>query len=504
MSGLPAQAQSVDWAVVAPAVATAATAGAVLIADLVLGPARRAVLGWISAAGLVVSFALLLPLVGSARSTFCLPGGPATYPSCSYRVDALTVAFQLLTVLASLVVVLLSVGVLRDERLPAGEYWFLLLCSVTGALVLAAARDLLTLVVALEVVTLPTYALVGLRRDDPRSSEAALKYFLVSVVSSALMLYGVALVYGTTGQVLLDRVATALSAPGQPSVARAGVVLTVAGFAFKVAAVPFHVWAPDTYVGAPVPVAAYLSVVSKAAGFAGLLLVLAVAFPAYSGTWSPVVAVVAALTMTVGNVVALRQRHAVRLLAWSSVAQTGYMLVPLGSAGHDLSAAVQATVAYVLAFGVMDLLAFGVVVLVSRHAVRRGGAGGELADYRGLWRTEPLTAVALAFALACLAGLPPGLLGLWAKLTILQVPVAAGQGWLAVVVAVNIVVGLAYYLRWAGLLVARPAPGTRPPSYRLLVPEGLALGLALGAAVAFSVVPGPLLEALSSGAPFLH
>ncbi|MGN6333242.1 MAG: NADH-quinone oxidoreductase subunit N [Motilibacteraceae bacterium] len=498
-SGLPAQAQSVDWAVVAPAVATAATAGAVLLADLVLGPTRRAVLGWISAAGLVVSFALLLPLVGSARSTFCLPGGPATYPSCSYRVDALTVAFQLLTVLASLVVVLLSVGVLRDERLPAGEYWFLLLCSVTGALVLAAARDLLTLVVALEVVTLPTYALVGLRRDDPRSSEAALKYFLVSVVSSALMLYGVALLYGTTGQVLLDRVATALSVPGQPSVARAGVVLTVAGFAFKVAAVPFHVWAPDTYVGAPVPVAAYLSVVSKAAGFAGLLLVLAVAFPAYAGTWSPVVAVVAALTMTVGNVVALRQRHAVRLLAWSSVAQTGYMLVPLGSAGHDLSAAVQATVAYVLAFGVMDLLAFGVVVLVGRHR-----PGGALADYRGLWRTEPLTAVALAFALACLAGLPPGLLGLWAKLTILQVPVAAGQGWLAVVVAVNIVVGLAYYLRWAGLLVARPLPGSRPPSYRLLVPEGLALGVSLGAAVAFSVVPGPLLEALTSGAPFLH
>jgi NADH-quinone oxidoreductase subunit N len=496
---LPAQAQSVDWGVVAPAVATAATAGAVLLADLVLGPARRAVLGWISAAGLVVSFALLVPLVGSARSTFCLPGGPATYPSCSYRVDALTVAFQLLTVLASLVVVLLSVGVLRDERLPAGEYWFLLLCSVTGALVLAAARDLLTLVVALEVVTLPTYALVGLRRDDPRSSEAALKYFLVSVVSSALMLYGVALVYGTTGQVLLDRVATALSAPGQPSVARAGVVLTVAGFAFKVAAVPFHVWAPDTYVGAPVPVAAYLSVVSKAAGFAGLLLVLAVGFPAYAGTWSPVVAVVAALTMTVGNVVALRQRHAVRLLAWSSVAQTGYMLVPLGSAGHDLSASVQATVAYVLAFGVMDLLAFGVVVLVGRHR-----AGGDLADYRGLWRTEPLTAVALAFALACLAGLPPGLLGLWAKLTILQVPVAAGQGWLAVVVAVNIVVGLAYYLRWAGLLVARPRPGTLPPSYRLLVPEGLALGVSLGAAVTFSVVPGPLLEALSSGAPFLH
>lgn len=495
---LPAQAQSVDWAVVAPAVATAATAGAVLLADLVLGPARRALLGWVSAAGLVVSFALLLPLVGGARSTFCLPGGPTTYPSCSYRVDALTVAFQLLTVLASLVVVLLSVGVLRDERLPAGEYWFLLLCSVTGALVLAAARDLLTLVVALEVVTLPTYALVGLRRDDPRSSEAALKYFLVSVVSSALMLYGVALVYGTTGQVLLDRVATALSAPDQPAVARAGVVLAVAGFAFKVAAVPFHVWAPDTYVGAPVPVAAYLSVVSKAAGFAGLLLVLAVAFPAYAGTWSPVVAVVAALTMTVGNLVALRQRQAVRLLAWSSVAQTGYMLVPLGSAGHDLSASVRATVAYVLAFAVMDLLAFGVVVLVGRHR-----PGGALADYRGLWRTEPLTAVALAFALACLAGLPPGLLGLWAKLTILQVPVAAGQGWLAVVVAVNIVAGLAYYLRWALLLVSRPAPGAPPPSYRLLVPEGLALGVALGAAVAFSVVPGPLLEALTRGAPFL-
>lgn len=494
--------QAVDWAVIAPPLVVALTAVTVLVGEALLGAPFRRAAGWLSLGGLGLAAALLLPLLGQGRGTFCLPATEGQFAACSYELDALTGAFQLLTLAAAAVVVLLSVGTVRPggtDPLPEGEYWFLLLSSVTGALVVAAARDLATLVVAVEVVTLPTFVLVGLRRDDPRASEAAVTFFLVSVVSSAVTLYGIALVYGATGELFLTRVATRLADPaGLPDVAGIGVLLTIAGFAVKVAAVPFHVWAPPTYAAAPTPVAAYLSVVSKAAGVVGLVLVLAVAFPAYADRWAPALAVVAALTMTVGNLVALRQRHAVRLLAWSSVAQSGYVLLPLGTAGHDLGRAVDATVAYLLAYAAMNLLAFGVVVLVGRHRPAQ-----RLADYRGLWRTEPLTAFGLALALACLAGLPPGLLGLFAKVVVFQAPVAAGSAWLAIVMAVNVVIGLVYYLAWAALLVATPERGAVPPSYRISVPDGLAVGAALGATVALSVAPGPVLEALDLGRPFL-
>ncbi len=289
----------------------------------------------------------------------------------------------------------------------------------------------------------------------------------------------------------LDRIATSLDDPGaREPLLLLGVVLALAGFGFKVAAVPFHFWAPDTYEGAPVPVAAYLSVVSKAAGFVGLALLLTRGFAPYADVWGPLLAVVAAATMTVGNLAALRQRQAVRLLAWSSVAQSGYMLVPLGSAsvGH-VEDVLPATVAYVLAYGVMNLGAFAVVTLVGRHR-----EANLLSDYRSLGRTEPLTAFALAFSLACLAGLPPGLLGLFAKVVVFRAPVDQGVGWLAVVMAVNVVIGLYYYLSWAATLYTRTDRDARPPSYRISWSDGLAIGLTLGAALWLSVAPGLVLR----------
>ncbi|MDP9398783.1 MAG: NADH-quinone oxidoreductase subunit N [Actinomycetota bacterium] len=481
--------QAIDYAAIAAPLLVALAALAVLVLDLLL-PSRRGALGWLSLAACLGALALVVPLVGQRRSTFCVDAAGAG--ACSYAVDEFTVAFQLLVLAGSAVVVLMSVTTVADDGLPGGEYWFLLLCSVSGALVLAAARDLLTLVVALEVVSLPGFALVGLRRADPRSSEAALKFFLVSVVSTAVTLFGASLVYGVTGAVHLEPIAAALAAPGpRLPVTTVGVALTLAGFAFKVAAVPFHFWAPDTYVGAPVPVAAYLSVVSKAAGFAGLLLLLTVGFGPYAASWAPVLATVAALTMTLGNLVALRQRQAVRLLAWSSVAQSGYMLVPLGAAAGGLASAVSATVAYVLAYAVMNLGAFAVVTLVGRQR-----PANDLDDYRGLLRASPLAAAALGFALACLAGLPPGLLGLFAKVAVFATPVAAGTGWLAVVMAVNIVVALYYYLAWAARALARPEHGVE--AYRVPLGDTIAIALTLAAAIAFSAVPGVLLGALAS------
>jgi NADH-quinone oxidoreductase subunit N len=491
--------QSIDYAALAPALVVAITAIGVLVLDLFVPPGRKDLVGWVGIAGLLGALVALFPLAGDDRATFCVPGHGLELPACSYVVDDLTLVFQALVLAGAVVVLLLSLDTVRESRLPAGEYSFLLLASVSGAVTLAASRDLLTMVVALEVVSLPAFALVALRRFDSRSSEAALKLFLVSVVSTAVMLFGLSLVYGLTGAVHLDRIATALADPGvrQPATTVA-VVLAIAGFAFKVAAVPFHFWAPDTYVGAPVPVAAYLSVVSKAAGFVGLALLLTQGFAPYADVWAPAVAVLAALTMTVGNLVALRQRHAVRLLAWSSIAQSGYMLVPLGAAGAGGAAideVLPATVAYVLAYAVMNLGAFAVVTLVGRHR-----AANRIEDYRGLGRTEPLTAFALAFALACLAGLPPGLLGLFAKVVVFQAPVEQGVGWLAVVMAVNVVIGLFYYLAWAATLYARapdPAASTaRPPSYRISVSDGLAIGITLGAAMWLSVLPRMVLEAI--------
>ena len=488
----PGMTQAIDYAAIGAPLLMALAALAVLVLDLLLPPGRRGGLGGVSLAACLGGLALVVPLIGQRRATFCVDAAGAS--ACSYAVDGFTVAFQLLVLAGSAVVVLLSIATVRDEHLPGGEYWFLLLCSVAGALLLAGARDVLTLVVALEVVSLPGFALVGLRRADPRSSEAALKFFLVSVVSTAVTLFGASLVYGVTGAVHLERIAAALDAPGpRLPVTTVGVALTLAGFAFKVAAVPFHFWAPDTYVGAPVPVAAYLSVVSKAAGFAGLALLLTVGFGPYAASWAPVLATVAALTMTVGNLVALRQRQAVRLLAWSSVAQSGYMLVPLGAAAGGVDAAVSATVAYVLAYAVMNLGAFAVVTLVGRHR-----PANDLDDYRGLLRASPLAAAALVFALACLAGLPPGLLGLFAKVVVFAVPVGAGTGWLAVVMAVNIVIALYYYLAWAARALARPQDGADVQPYRVPPADGVAIAVTLAAAVAFSVLPGVLLGALAS------
>jgi NADH-quinone oxidoreductase subunit N len=486
-------AQTVDWLTVAPALAVAGTALAVLLADLWL-PAKRAagVLTGVSVAGVLIALVFVGLLWGDARATFCTGGGDAGFASCSYVVNQLTLAFQGIVLVGTLVVLLLAHADTQtaETRLPAGETGFLVLASATGALVLAAGRDLATIIVALEVVSLPAFALVGLRRRDRRDAEAALTFFVVSVVSVAVMIYGVSLVYGATGALHLDRIAVALDDPaGRTSLAGAGVLLTLVGLAFKVGAVPFHFWVPDTYSGAPVVVATYLAVVSKAAGLVGLVLVVSHGFPGYAHVWGPAVGVLAVLTMTLGNVAALRQRTAIRLLAWSSVAHAGYLLVPLGVAsagttGGQLGEAMSATVAYLAIYAALNLAAFGVVAVVSRHR-----PGATLEEYRGLVHTEPASAVVLGFSLLALAGLPPGVAGLWAKVVIIDSAVSGGAGWLALAVAVNTVIGLVYYLRWTVLMFSAAPDRKAVPTYDVPATSGIAIGLALAAGVVFSVLP---------------
>ncbi|MFD1833293.1 NADH-quinone oxidoreductase subunit N [Streptomyces desertarenae] len=490
--------QSVDWLTIAPPTIVAAGALAVLVADLFLPARRKPLLGVLTAAVLALAALSLLPLRGGDRATFCLTADPG---ACSYAADPFALAVQFLVLGAALLAAVLSMTAVRDEDLPPGEYWFLLLASAAGAALLAASRDLATLIMALEVASLPAFALVGLRRGDGRSSEAALKFFLSSVTATAVSLLGVSFVYAATGSLHLERVAEGLRAadPRLETLAATGVVLTLVGFAFKTAAVPFHSWVPDTYTGAPLPVAAYLSVIGKAVGFSGLALVTVEAFPAHSGLWGPALAVLAALTMTAGNAAALRQRperahSAVRLLAWSSVGQAGYLLVPLAAAAYadEPGRAVGATVAYALMYAAVNLGAFGVAVHVGRTA-----AANRISDYRGLYAARPVTALLLAFFLLCLAGLPPGVVGLFAKVAVFSAAVDAGLGWLAVVMAVNVVIALPYYLAWTAALFRapaqapageRPAPAPSAPG-RLAGPPAVAVGLAAAVAVVLSGAP---------------
>jgi NADH-quinone oxidoreductase subunit N len=491
--------QTVDLHALAPVLLLAGTALAVLVADLFLPPQRRGLLAGLALAGTLASLAAVLTLVGGRpRGTFCVPagrlpevvGGTAVPQSCSYVADGYALLLQGIVLGALAVVLLLGLPTVRDTPLPAGEYHLLLLCSGTGMLTITAGRDLLVLFVALETLSLPGYVLAGLRRDDRRAGEAALKFFLVSVVSAAVMLLGIALLYGRTGTVHLDRLAIQLADPDVRGPAAAvGVALTLVGFAFKVSAVPFHTWAPDTYVGAPIPVAAFLSVASKVAGFAGLLAVLFVGFAPYSGVWGPALAVLAAVTMTLGNLVALQQQHVVRLLAWSSIAQSGYVLVPLGAAAspraraEGLPDALPASLTYLTVYALVNLAAFGSVAAVARRSPRN-----TVDDYRGLAARSPWLAAAFALALLNLAGLPPGLAGLFAKVVVFRATVEGHVVWLGVVLAVNTVIAFAYYVRLVAVLYER-VPDAPP----LRVAPGPGLGAALvltsAAALVVGVVP---------------
>jgi NADH-quinone oxidoreductase subunit N len=487
--------QSVDWLAVAPPTIAAVVGLAVLVTDLFVDDTKKALLGWVSVAGLALSLLALVPLLDGDRATFCLSGSPDV---CSYTADRFTLVIQFMVLGGALLAALLSMTALKDNRkeLPAGEFWFLLLSSAAGAALLPAARDLATLVVALEVASLPAFALVGIRHGDKRSSEAALKFFLSSVTATAVSLLGISFVYATTGTLYLTQIADRVqNVDGQlHTVTQTGVVLTLIGFAFKTAAVPFHFWVPDTYVGAPLPVAAYLSVVGKAVGFSGLILVTVVALPSYADVWGPALAALAALTMTVGNVGALRQRStraysAVRLLAWSSVGQAGYLLVPIAAAAYtdDAERAIGSTVAYALMYAAVNLGAFAVAALVGRTRTLN-----RVSDYRGLYASSPLTALLLGFFLLCLAGLPPGIIGLFAKVTVFSVAVDAGLGWLAVVMAVNVVIALFYYLQWTALLFR--APEGEPEPHRVPAPLTLAIALTGIVGIALSGAPQLILR----------
>jgi NADH-quinone oxidoreductase subunit N len=442
--------QSVDHVALLPAYLAAGTAVLVLLTDLLV--ARRGAVLAVAALGALATAAGAIGVgVGGDRETFCVPD------ACSFVANDRSALVATLFALLTLGVIGLSAAT-RD--VPPGEYAFLLACSMTGGVALGSAGDLITLIVALETLTLPLYVLVGLRRRTVESAEGAVTFFVVSVVATAVTLLGAALLYAVSGRVHLATLATGL--PDLP-LTGAAVVLVLAGLAFKVAAVPFHAWAPAAYDGAPVPIAAYLSTASKLGGVVAILYAVVDGLRPALDLAGPALAVLAVLTMTVGNLVALRQTRMVRLLAWSSVAQAGYILAPLGAfmlaegrTDEALSVAVAATVAYTVFYVLLEIGAFGAVV-----ALRPGGDGGLIADFRGAARNHPWVGAALVLALVGLAGLPPGLAGLFAKVVVVRSLLDGGAGWLAVVVALNAVIGLAYYVRVAAVLYGAPAEAAR-------------------------------------------
>ncbi len=444
----------IDFIAILPEIVLTVTALIVLAADLALRGDTKQFVNPLAALGTLGAIAATVPLWGDERVTF----------GTMYVVDDFAVLFKLLFLATLLAVLGISWRYAAENRMFQGEYYFLLLTSFIGMLLMPSSRDLIMLFIALETVSVPAFVMVGMRKRDLYSSESALKFFLIGVLSVALMLFGMSMVYGFTGTT--DLVAIAAAIEGETATVPlllGSVMLVLVGFGFKISAVPFHFWAPDTYAGAPMPVAAMLAVASKAAGFAGLVIVAFIAFEPMADVWGPVLGVLAVLTMTVGNLIALQQRDLIRLLAYSSVAQAGYILLPFGLArtGAEVinAAAVEAVVFYLIAYAVMNIGAFGVAIAVERRTGLRS-----ISDYAGLSSRGPLLALGLTVFLLSLGG-APATVGLWAKFAIIEA-VAVDITLFGVVLAgflvLNTVIAFFYYLRVIRTIWMDPAPEGLP------------------------------------------
>ena len=478
---------SIDWHALSPEMVIAGAACVVLVADLFLPRHARWIAMPLSAAGILGTLAAVVSLLGTETTT--LAG--------TFEVDNFSLLFKALFCVLGLIILAVSFHYFKAGSYYQGEYYFLLLCALFGGLVISSARDLISLFIALELISIPGIIMVALRKGDPRSNEGALKFFLFSVLSSAVMLYGMSLVYGVTGSTLLSEIRGAIGADADQPIIVLSVFFVVVGFAFKISAVPFHFWAPDTYEGAPAPVAAFLSTVSKIGGFVGLLVLMFKAFPEVADTWAPVFAVLAVLTMTVGNLIALRQQNIIRLLAYSGIAQSGYILVCLALINPDNPEANRqafaAAVIYLAIYGLMDLGAFAAAV-----AFARKGGTYFINDYSGLWQRSPVLALMLAAFLVSLAGAPP-MAGLIAKLFVFLATIEAGVYWLAVVMGVNTVIAAWYYLAVIKRMFFDAPELEEPVEVPYLLTA--AMGVAVAALVALLVYP-PLLTELADNSIF--
>lgn len=446
----------IDYLALAPEIGIVATILIVLALDLFLPRPLKYWTATVAVLGVTLSAVPLILLWAGDPRTPMFEG--------SYVVDEFSLVLKGLFLVAGYITLLMSVSFIESDRYYQGEYYVLLLVSILGSMVMASSRDLIILFIGLELTTSPLFMLAGWRKGDLKSNEASLKYFILGVLSTAILLWGMSMLFGVTGAIQFSEISAAVDGimAGQPDMQPLlglAVMFILVGFGFKVSAVPFHFWAPDTYEGAPTPVTAYLSVSSKAAGFVGMFVMLYLALPGALTYWGPALWAMAALSMTVANLAALRQSNIVRLLAYSSIAQAGFMLVPFAGAavnGRDaLGEGLQATVVYLLIYALMNLGAFAVVIV----GAKRTGTG-ELAGWAGLGRLDPRLGVLAGVFFFSLAGIPP-LAGWYAKFVMFQSVISTGGAAgivLAVIAALNAVIAFYYYARVAKTIWFDSAP----------------------------------------------
>jgi NADH-quinone oxidoreductase subunit N len=467
-----------NWSLLAVELAACGWIVLLLAADMLIPPARKRSLWGLALAGVVVLGALL---AWQERQ-----GLTGTFQSMAV-IDRFGILFKWLFLLTAATVIIITreFRPLAAER--AGAFYLLLLNALLGMLVLASMQDLLMLFLGLELLTFSLYIMAAYLRTDARSVEAGMKYLIMGSVSSGFLVFGIALLYGFAGSTNFGVIYEALDAGPAPLTALAGILLILAGLGFKVAAVPFHMWVPDVYEGAPVPVVALLSVGSKMAGFVALLRLLWGVFEPVAWLWTGVLAVLSAATLLYGNLAAIPQTNIKRLLGYSSIGHAGYLL--MGLATGSLSGA-EAVSYYLLAYLFSNLTVF-LVVAVATDAV----GGEQLDDYRGLSKRSGLLAAAMFIGLLSLAGVPP-LAGFVGKLLVLLATVEADRVWLAALGAVNVAVSLYYYL----MVIKRiylDAPRTTSPVVVSSLARATLAGLMLGILV-IGLVQEPFLARIAS------
>jgi NADH-quinone oxidoreductase subunit N len=457
----------------------------VLVLDLLPPRRSKAHLGGVALAGLVAALLAAIAQWGRGARAF----------RDMVLLDDYALFLHVVICYAAALAVLLSIDYLRRDGIESGEYYALVLMSTSGMLLLASAGDLLVVFLGIELMSLPLYVLAGLFKTRLAAGEASMKYFLLGVFATTFLLYGTALIFGATGATNLDRIAAA-ARPGDALIT-VGLGLLLVGFGFKISSVPFHMWAPDVYEGAPTSITAFIATGSKAAALGALLRVLAVALRAVQPDWTVILWAVAAVTMTVGNVVAIAQSNLKRMLAYSSVAHVGYMLVGLVAGGVPGAGAV---LYYLLAYTFTTTGAFGVILMLVE---RTGEEAVDVRDYAGLARRHPLLAATLSLFLLSLIGIPP-LAGFVGKFYLFGSAVRAGYLWLTVVGVLNSAIAAYYYLRVIVYMYMRE-PDTMAARLAPTFAGSLALAIAAVGIVLLGLVPAPFVDlAQAAVAPLMR
>jgi NADH-quinone oxidoreductase subunit N len=491
-----------DILVIAPFIGAVAVALAVLVVDLI-APARRGPALVVSLGGLAIVAAL------TVTTGFAVAGGDGTARVTAfggaYVVDGLTTFLDLLFIAIIAFTIVFGPDYLEPRGLPLAEFAIVLLFAMTGAMLIAASADLLVLFIALELMVLPGYMLAGYHKTDGYSTEGAIKYFLLGSFSSAIFLFGLAFTWGATGTTSIDGVRDALAAvvAGSGGLSPAlvlGLAFMTTGVAFKIAAVPFHYWTPDAYQGSPTPVTGYLSVGPKVGAFALILRLFVEALGPLRTDWLQVVVVLAVLTMTLGNLVALTQTNVKRMLAYSSIAHTGYMLVGLAAFAAGRIEGLEGLLYYGAAYSFMNLGAFAVVAAIQRRA----GVTSGLDTFAGLGRREPWLAILMTLFLLSLTGIPPTA-GFFAKAYVIVAAVQASDaGWtslgvLAVVAVLNAAAAAFYYLRVVVYMFMREPRSEQPAlAHGRLLWSGLVVASVL--TVVLGLIPGPFIDVVGQAA----